>query len=131
MTSKNDCQRAFDRIAARPDATEIHTGPVPRIEIRRKIANPGDLSDGTRAFLVSPCERWRWLRVDFGWKTLVEIDQRPHFGRPDEIARLVMEAIDFACPTYGTELTPEGEQHVIPGCERNLSPKVQQLDLFG
>ena len=32
---------------------------------------------------------------------------------------------------FPTELTPEGEQHVIPGCERNLSPKAKQLDLFG
>ena len=29
------------------------------------------------------------------------------------------------------ELTPAGEQHVIPGCERNASPKASQLDLFG
>lgn len=33
--------------------------------------------------------------------------------------------------TYKTELTPEGEQTVIPGCERNASPKATQLDLFG
>lgn len=31
---------------------------------------------------------------------------------------------------YRTELTPEGEQLVIPGCERNYSPKAKQLDLF-
>lgn len=30
-----------------------------------------------------------------------------------------------------TELTPAGEQHVFPGCERNASPKASQLDLFG
>ena len=29
------------------------------------------------------------------------------------------------------ELTPAGEQAVIPGCERNFSPKAKQLDLFG
>ncbi len=33
-------------------------------------------------------------------------------------------------PTYSTELTPAGEQTVIPGCERNLSPLAKQLDLF-
>ena len=33
--------------------------------------------------------------------------------------------------TTKTELTPAGEQHVIPGCERNASPKASQLDLFG
>ena len=30
-----------------------------------------------------------------------------------------------------TELTPAGEQFVIPGCERNASPKARQLGLFG
>lgn len=32
---------------------------------------------------------------------------------------------------YTTELTPEGEQTVIPGCERNAAPGPRQLDLFG
>jgi hypothetical protein len=32
---------------------------------------------------------------------------------------------------YAIELTPAGEQAVIPGCERNASPGVRQLDLFG
>lgn len=31
---------------------------------------------------------------------------------------------------YPTELTPAGEQAVIPGCERNASPRAKQLDLF-
>lgn len=30
-----------------------------------------------------------------------------------------------------TELTPEGEQFVIPGCERKRSKALRQLDLFG
>lgn len=36
---------------------------------------------------------------------------------------------------FPTELTPEGEQTVIPGCERNAAPatpgRPRQLDLFG
>ncbi|TNC65797.1 hypothetical protein [Rubellimicrobium roseum] len=32
---------------------------------------------------------------------------------------------------FRSELTPEGEQLVIPGCERNRSSKLRQLDLFG
>lgn len=32
---------------------------------------------------------------------------------------------------YAFELTPAGEQTVIPGCERNCSERVRQLDLFG
>lgn len=31
---------------------------------------------------------------------------------------------------YPTELTPEGEQTVIPGCEKNAAPGKRQLDLF-
>ena len=31
---------------------------------------------------------------------------------------------------YRTELTSSGEQSVIPGCERDASPKARQLDLF-
>ena len=31
---------------------------------------------------------------------------------------------------YRSELTPAGEQLVIPGCERNLAPAARQLDLF-
>lgn len=33
--------------------------------------------------------------------------------------------------TFRSELTPEGEQFVIPGCERNRSKVLRQLDLFG
>lgn len=32
---------------------------------------------------------------------------------------------------FRSELTPEGEQLVIPGCERNRSARMRQLDLFG
>ena len=32
---------------------------------------------------------------------------------------------------FRSELTPTGEQLVIPGCERNLAPERRQLDLFG
>jgi hypothetical protein len=31
---------------------------------------------------------------------------------------------------FRAELTPAGEQWVIPGCERNAAPTVRQLDLF-
>lgn len=32
---------------------------------------------------------------------------------------------------HRTELTPEGEQYVIPGAERRTTPKARQLDLWG
>lgn len=34
-------------------------------------------------------------------------------------------------PTYATELTPIGEQLVIPGCEKQDRPTTAQLSLFG
>jgi hypothetical protein len=37
----------------------------------------------------------------------------------------------LASLNYRTELTPAGEQAVIPGCERNFAPGKRQLDLFG
>lgn len=43
--------------------------------------------------------------------------------------REMMEARQRAQIT--TELTPAGEQTVIPGCERNTAPGMRQLDLFG
>lgn len=53
--------------------------------------------------------------------------------RQDEI---IAEITAKAQPAYlaglfCSELTPAGEQLVIPGCERNLAPSKAQLDLFG
>ena len=36
-----------------------------------------------------------------------------------------------ARPAFRSELTPEGEQFVIPGCERTRARVAGQLDLFG
>ena len=33
-------------------------------------------------------------------------------------------------PAFRSELTPTGEQLVIPGCEKNAAPGTRQLDLF-
>lgn len=45
-------------------------------------------------------------------------------------AKLEADRQTRAAETYRTELTPDGEQLVIPGCERNLAPAARQLDLF-
>jgi hypothetical protein len=44
----------------------------------------------------------------------------------DEARRI---RIEFR-PAYRSELTPIGEQLVIPGCEQNAAPGKRQLDLF-
>lgn len=67
--------------------------------------------------------------------------------RPDQYDRAARNADRIGCPGYAaelrekrdraaevfnTELTPEGEQYVIPGAERNASPTgPKQHDLFG
>ena len=57
---------------------------------------------------------------------------KPHEVRTVTVeAATVAEAFEIAnARTYRTELTPEGEQAVIPGCERNASDRAKQLDLF-
>ena len=47
----------------------------------------------------------------------------------DSVRAMLDEAQDAARQPR-TELTPSGEQYVMPGCERNLSPTATQLDLF-
>jgi hypothetical protein len=128
---RNTCQRAFDLLAARPDATLIDIqGRPPRIEIRRKIAGAGQTSDGTRVFLIIASPNWRWIEVQFGWDTLADVDHRNFWDDPKAMARAVMDPIDHKCLTYRTELTPAGEQMIIPGCERDAAPGVRQLSLF-
>lgn len=72
------------------------------------------------------CEAEDWPSYD---------DHASNDGLPKTLARLyerekptVRALIDGA---YSVELTPEGEQTVIPGCERNTAPGMRQLDLFG
>lgn len=51
-------------------------------------------------------------------------------GKPINYGQTYAAEIAEHC-RFHAELTPEGEQTVIPGCERNASPKATQLDLFG
>lgn len=124
-TTKNTCEQAFDMLAKRPDT--IFRGATGALELRRKIASPGQLSDGTRTFIIRPCERIRWLVVELGWKTLGEIDQRSFGHDPEAMAAAVMAVIDAASPQkapasatagFREELTTAGLQLVIPGCDR-------------
>lgn len=38
---------------------------------------------------------------------------------------------EYRSGRYRSELTPEGEQLVIPGCERKAKPRERQLGLWG
>jgi hypothetical protein len=77
------------------------------------------------------------------------VRETPLYGRLAALANRfdasgVRDTEDYARAPWGTgepvpptdtafrsELTPEGEQLVIPGCERNRSKILRQLDLFG
>jgi hypothetical protein len=81
------------------------------------------------------------MAKDGAGKILAEVDQREHLDDPDAmIAALDAQLDALETPetqtklgetSYNTELTAIGEQTVIPGCERNISPKATQFDLFG
>lgn len=67
-------------------------------------------------------------------------DDNPHtepkatawaFGCSEGMKERNRQALRAIVDTFTTELTAAGEQTVIPGCERNASPKARQLDLFG
>ena len=130
----NDCQRAIAILGTRPDAEDA---TLAGLFIRRKIAAPGELSDGTRTYVITPCPRRRWIVIQLGWDTIAEIDQRTYFQQPERLAADVIAAIDRHAEqaarnaAFRSELTPAGEQLVIPGCERNFAPGKRQLDLFG
>ena len=49
----------------------------------------------------------------------------------DEVAPVDDPTAPKAATGFRSELTPEGEQLVIPGCERNRACVAGQLDLFG
>jgi hypothetical protein len=135
-TERNTCQTALAIIAGRPDATQKANS----IEIRRKIAAPGQLSDGTRAFIVAPCERFRYVSVTLGWDTLAEFDQRNFGFDAAGMAAAIIDAIDLLAaartekrPTaYREEPTAAGIQLCIPGTERRPveNGKPAQLSLW-
>jgi len=137
-TTKNTCEQAFDILAARPDA--CFRGVTGDIELRRKFPHlAGNSTDGTRIFIIRPCDRIRWLVIDLGWKTLAEIDHRDYWDRPEAMAAAVLDAIEAwgegrkpkTLPQYREELTPAGPQLVIPGCERQTTTTATaQLSLF-
>lgn len=61
-----------------------------------------------------------------GWHELGDAERRSWIDNPTP---RTLEGFSYQPVTY--ELTPIGEQAVIPGCERNLAPARKQLDLFG
>jgi hypothetical protein len=52
-------------------------------------------------------------------------------AKRQEASRIWADAKATDAALFPVELTPIGEQYVIPGTERNASPRVKQLNLFG
>jgi hypothetical protein len=62
---------------------------------------------------------------------MIDFAAHKQHGEAAWIERLPNDAGSKArAPKVHTELTPEGEQYVIPGCEKNASPRAVQLNLF-
>lgn len=80
------------------------------------------------------CGQIQPWREESEWPTYD--DHHAYHGTPEATARLwsrnrsTLEAFFPPIKTYRTELTPAGEQMVIPGCERDAAPGVRQLSLF-
>lgn len=57
-------------------------------------------------------------------------------ARQDELIAEITAKAQHGAPVgpfrigYRTELTPVGEQMIIPGCERDQAPATKQLSLF-
>lgn len=78
------------------------------------------------AFNAWQAANFEEARARFGEEFTPERD-RPMPLRPGIWTR----GVGYHPTDYASDLTPAGEQTVIPGCERNASPRATQLDLFG
>lgn len=57
--------------------------------------------------------------------TMMTIEAIRHYAQKRDAVRLAPPLAPFR-----TELTPAGEQMVIPGCEQDAAPSVRQMNLF-
>lgn len=127
MEDLNTAQRALMILAQRDDFTPTSNG---NLTTRRLIAVAGTFSDGHRTITVKLCDRARWVMLELGWDTILEIDQRDHHDQPEAIAKLVLAKLDVLASPYRVQLTKAGEQYMIPGTEPEDRPKTAQLSLF-
>jgi hypothetical protein len=75
----NTCERAWRMLQDRHRVSRLKF----RIETRRKIAPAGQFSDGTRAIILEPCNRFRWISaIDGAGFIIAEVDQRDFWENP-------------------------------------------------
>lgn len=74
---------------------------------------------------------WRYLSKDTVEPVALANAHRTNLSQwARELRTEAAKAWEAVMRPYRSELTPAGEQLVIPGCERNLAPAARQLDLF-
>lgn len=114
--------RGFDNCFENNDGDAVATA----LYRRAQKAPDGDLARNL----------WRYLSKDTVEPVAIANAHRTNLSQwarelRDEAAKAWAETVrTWDQPPYYTELTPAGEQLVIPGCERNLAPAARQLDLF-
>lgn len=96
MTDQTTAEQAREIIAQRSDAIRRDAGRGKTcIELRRRIAAAGTLSNGTRFVYIETCERARYLIARTGDGTTVhDIDQRDHWGNPQRMADLMLMQLE-------------------------------------
>ena len=97
--------------------------------------NPADCPSRDKLATMTLDQAAQWARA--AGSHCMEVNRRAQIQAFFRITREQEEAAfdaagsgRRAAATYASELTPIGEQLVIPGCERNLAPSAKQLDLF-
>jgi len=132
---------AFDRLLKTVAAHFARYGaqgraaPMSR-SVESAFENYKEFSDAMSATLLRRAEKNANLRAGLeAWKvyeSAVWMESRDmHAHR--SLAEIRQTVVRDWTPkeTFRAELTPEGEQTVIPGCERNAAPGIRQLELFG
>lgn len=129
---KTTAEKALDLIAQEPDCRRCSSG----VCTYARMGVPGTISDGTRRLIICVEDTGkRYLTLRLGWEVIFDIDQRNHMGKPTQMARLMLDRLEelkhrHHKPGWRSELTPEGEQLVIPGCEKDAAPGIRQMELF-
>jgi hypothetical protein len=131
---------------AMDDCFENYDGAYVVAYLMRRADKEPDLKAAIR-HMFSNFDTWEaipWIKTaadlasipdDRLGKAAAQERERQRIASEEMWARMRLDQIERnkaheAAQTYRTELTPAGEQMVIPGCERDAAPSVRQLSLF-
>ena len=98
----NTAERAMNLLAHEADIrVEGKT-----VNVLRKIAPAGSVSDGTRAYCIRLCDRHRYAIVSIGWDEIAAIDWRDTPEQPGRMVEAIFRAIDANAQKRIAELNP-------------------------